>query len=317
MSGGGDVAIESLLDLLGTRMMSGLGEAHLDSVLKNYLWKPKRKFPETALAAEAAAEQLGVPVESVQNGFVDLAHRGLVLRIASNGSHGYLLSPLGCWVAQNPPSRLGDAASALSVLTVLDKVLQERWSTEGPGDEANDVVIPPAHAVFVLFMLIGGAVGAGNVLRWRRHEIQSMELARDLLRWVSTNVNAGVSPKQWEVSKLSDYIRRTKDWQDVHCPELRKRAGDGEGEEETLLNLVASPTAEELTPILSRLERSLGSTELIRLLEDLEREPWSKGDFAARVTGIDSLFGRGTPRPAYRRTLVEAARRAAHGENAE
>jgi hypothetical protein len=244
------------------------------------------------------------------------------MHIKATGADGFALTPLGYWVATQEPKvaetvasgaagQIGnDHGAGLQVLDLLTEALRVRWSKAVRSEPIESVQLKPQFASFLLFMLVGGAVGPSQPLRWSVSDTQSTETARDLLRDLCAELGWGLGLEYWSRNEeLPNFVRRSQ-LRQFFGPSFRKV--DDEKLDKNLLYFQNEPTLEELSRLLAPVVRCFGASEVVATVSKLEHRPWAKNPaFVPKLTSIRSLFGRHVCPPEYRHMLTAAAHTAA------
>lgn len=319
-----------VLGRLAQQIMAGWEERRRDRVIARFMWVEgstitKAVVPTHELTQEVFANSRPDPDLLLQV-LGRLSREGLLLPLTAAGKEGYVLTPLGFWMATQGTTAHGEEpAGPLAcvdagvrnehtardqVLELITEALHLRWVQAARSEKIETVTMQPQYASFLLFLLVGGAVGASQPLRWSKHRVHSAETARDLLRALCLELGWPRGVEIWgRNEELSNFVRR---------PQLRQLFGksfkkvDDVKRSESVLYFEVESDVEALTQLLRPVVRCFSGEAVVATLTGLDRQPWAKDPrFVSQLASIRSLFGRHLCPPLYRRQLVQAGERAA------
>jgi hypothetical protein len=305
-----------VLHSLAEHLMRAWGEKKHERVICRFFSVEGTRIRSAIVPVGSLTMELGVSRTDLQPVLERLTNERLVISINGGDDTGYVLTPLGYWLATQNEHKAGRAVAEAQVLDIITSALHARWTQASRSEKIETVAMQPQYASFLLFMLIGGAVGPEHALRWHHHDIQRTETARLLLCEICASVGWTKGVKLWaKNSELENFARRSQ---------LKQKYGTDFCKEDERKNSVSrlyfnvASSVEGLTPLMMAAQRSLGSEQVVALVSRLENCPWVKdARFATKSAQIRALFGRHLCPPEYRRLLTKSAEAAAKQLTAE
>jgi hypothetical protein len=253
-------------------------------------------------------DTLNVPADDLKVALSALIQADLIYRVEMGQEVGYLPSLTGYWLGVHEGEQIDNESVCGALFHVITNELASRWESYTRSQNIDDLDVPQNFAVFLLFMLAGGAVGSSHPLAWHKHSGEPAETARALLVGLCEELGQMDAAKRWKKrSELDNFARRSTDLITYLGNTLRRQ--DDETKMQTHFYFDLKLSAAALVPLVRAAMRSLGAEPVFSVIMKLDMQPWANRDeYRSRARHIDDLFGRYMPDQPYRRALAEAVR---------